>query len=93
MNSPCVPCVPLLPLYPLTFLQLSLVPPVYGSQVNQQAEEQNEYGKGATKLFIQLDKSVPDFATSLYVSRIVMQTDSAPLHTHCVHSSGRIKFA
>ena len=36
-----------------------------GSQVNQQAEEQNEYGKGANKLLIQLDKSVPDFAASL----------------------------
>ena len=35
--------------------------------VNQQAEEQYEYGKGAATLFIQLDRSVPDFATSLYL--------------------------
>ena len=93
MNSPCVPHMPLPPSPLPPFCNLSPVPPVYGSQVNQQAEEQNKYGKGATQLFIQLDKSVPDFATSLYVSHIVMQADSALLHTHCVHSSGRIKFA
>ena len=36
-----------------------------GAQVNQQAEEQNKYGKGVEKLLIQLDKFVPDFAASL----------------------------